>query len=152
MTDIARSLDIREVPIEAGATLELLLSGSDLRIRGTDQDRITLRTRNGRPVDDEVAIETEAGRVRIRDGEGAFRLGPVHLRLRGAAALDIDVPRTVAIMCRTLSGDVTAEGIGGASRWNSASGDVNVAVEAGPVVVDTMAGDAVVRASVFMFQ
>lgn len=148
MTDIARAHDIRDVPIERDGTLELLLSCSDLRIRGTDTDAVIVRTRNGRPVDDEVVIETEPGRVRIRDGEGSFRLGPVHLRLRGATGLDIDVPRTVAIACRTLSGDIVAEGIGGPSRWNSASGDIQVAVDAGPVTIDTMAGNAAVRASV----
>ncbi len=148
MTDIARALDVREIPIEVGGTVEVLLSSSDLRIRGTDADQVVLRTRNGRPIDDEVTIETEPGRVRIRDGEGSFRLGPVHLRLRGVSGLDIDVPRSIAIVCRTLSGDVVAEGIGGASRWNSASGDITVAVDAGPVAIDTMSGDATVRASV----
>jgi len=148
MTDIARALDVREIPIEVGGTVEVLLSSSDLRIRGTDADQVVLRTRNGRPIDDEVTIETEPGRVRIRDGEGSFRLGPVHLRLRGVSGLDIDVPRSIAIVCRTLSGDVVAEGIGGASRWNSASGDIAVAVDAGPVAIDTMSGDATVRASV----
>lgn len=148
MTQTARATDLRVVPIEAGGTVELLLSSADLRIRGRDTSQVVVRTRNGRPVDEEVVIETEPGRVRIRDAEGSFRLGPMHLRLRGAAGLDIDVPRSVAVACRTLSGDVVAEGIGGASRWNSASGDISVVLDAGPIAVDTMSGDAVVSASV----
>jgi hypothetical protein len=147
VTDIARSHGIGEVPLEAGGTVELLLSSSDLRIRGTDIDRVILRTRNGRPVDGELTVETEPGRVRIRDAESSARLGPLHLGRRGGIDLDVDVPRTAVIVCRMLSGDVVADGIGGASRWNSASGDIRIAVDAGPVAIETMSGDAVMQAS-----
>jgi len=148
MTDTARATDIREAPLAPGGSVEILLASSDLRIRGVDGDRVVVRTRGGQPVDDDVRIDATAGRVRIRDAEGGLHLGPIHIRTRGSASLDIDVPRRAAIALRTMSGDVTADGIGGPSRWTTASGDLRVAVSAGPVVMETMSGDAVLEAAV----
>ena len=42
-----------------------------------DGDRVVVRTRDGGPLDDEVRIEAAPGIVRIRDGEGSVRLGPL---------------------------------------------------------------------------
>ena len=69
------------------------------------------------------------------------------MHTRRSPDLDIDLPRTAAISLRTVSGDVEALGIGGASRWASTSGDLRVTVSAGPVQLESMSGDAVVEAS-----
>lgn len=148
MTEIARGIDVRSVPCADGATVELLLSSADIRVRGTDGDQVVVRTRDGRPVDEEVTVEVEPGRIRVRDGDGSIRIGPINLRIRGSSDLDVEVPRRAAIACRTFSGDIHAEGIGGPSRWSSASGDIQVSAQAGPIAIDTAAGDVQVEASV----
>jgi len=148
MTDTARATDTREVLLAPGGTVEILTASADLRVRGVDGDRVVVRTRGGQPIDDELRIDATAGHVRIRDAEGGLHLGPIHIRTRGSAGLDIDVPHLAAIALRTMSGDVTADGIGGASRWTTASGDLRLAVAGGPVVMETMSGDAVLEATV----
>lgn len=138
----------RELPLDPGGSVEIVLAASDLRIRGIDGDRVIVRTRDGESLDERIRIETAPGVVRIRDGEGGFRLGPVQVRTRRSPDLDIDLPRTAVVSLRTTSGDVEAFGIGGASRWASASGDLRVSVSAGPVHLDSMSGDAVLESSV----
>ncbi len=149
MTDtIDTAAAIRELPLEPGGSVEINIVSGGLRVRGVDGDRIVVRSRDGQPLADHVWIDATPGLVRIRDGEGTFRVGPFALRTRRSPDLDIDVPRTATISLRTVSGDVDATGIGGASRWASASGDVRVSTSAGPVQVETMSGDATIEASV----
>lgn len=150
MTDTARPGDAaRELALEPGGLVELLLTANDVRIRAVDGDRVVVRARSGRSLDDDITIETSPGHVRIRDGGTAeFRLGPIRVRSHGTVDLDVDVPRTARVGARTLSGDVDASGIGGESRWSTASGDLRVRVDAGPVSLDSMSGDLLLEASV----
>ena len=148
MTDTMTTTPVsREVPLEPGGSVDIVLAASDLRIRGIDGDRVIIRTRDGGPLDGKVRVEAAPGIVRIRDGEGSIRLGPLVVHTRRSQDLDIDIPRTAAITLRTVSGDVEALGIGGTSRWASTSGDLRVTVSAGPVHLESMSGDAVVEAS-----
>jgi len=147
MTTTGVSPAIRELPLDPEGSVEIALSSSTLRIRGIDGDRVVVRTRGGGPLDDGVMIEAAAGIVRISDGEGGVRLGPFFMRSRRSPDLDIDLPRTAAVSLRTMSGDVDAQGIGGASRWASASGDLRVTVSAGPVRMESMSGDAILEAT-----
>jgi predicted component of type VI protein secretion system len=137
---------VRELALEPGGTVEILVSTADLRVRGVDGNRVIVRSRNGDPLADGLRIEAAPGVVRIRDGDG-IRFGPLQFFGRPSADLDIDVPRGAAISLRTLSGSVVATGLAGASRWATASGDLRIATSAGPVQVETMSGDAVVEAS-----
>lgn len=150
MTDTARPADaVRELALEPGGLVELLLTANDVRIRAADGDRVVVRARSGRGLDDDITIETSPGHVRIRDGGTAeFRLGPIRVRSHGAVDLDVDIPRTARVGARTLSGDVDASGIGGESRWSTASGDLRIRVDAGPVSLDSMSGDLLLEASV----
>jgi hypothetical protein len=148
MTNTASlSPTIREMPLDPGGSVEIVLSSSTLRIRGIEGDRVVVRTRGGGPLDEGVRIEAAAGLVRISDGEGSVRIGPFFMRTRRSPDLDIDLPRTAAVSLRTMSGDVDAQGIGGASRWASASGDLRVTVSAGPVRMESMSGDAILEAT-----
>ncbi len=137
----------RELPLDPGGSVDIVLAASDLRVRGIDGDRVIIRTRDGAPLDDKVRIEAAPGIVRIRDGQGSVRLGPLVVHTRRSPDLDIDLPRTAAISLRTVSGDVEALGVSGASRWASTSGDLRVTVSAGPVQLESMSGDVVVEAS-----
>jgi DUF4097 and DUF4098 domain-containing protein YvlB len=134
---------VRILPLDPGATVEVSLASGDIRVRGTDDDRVVIRTRDGRSLNEAVAIEAAPGRVRIRDAAGDFRLGPIRLSTRRSADLDLDVPRGTVLAVRSLSGDIDAAGIRGASRWTTASGDLRLAIETGPVAIETMSGDAV---------
>lgn len=148
MTDTTRPVSaIREAPLGSGGSVEILLTSNAVRIRGTEGDRVIVRTRGGEDIDEEIRIDGSPGQIRIRDAEAGLRLGPLRWRTRRSADLDIDLPRTAALSLRTLSGDVEAVGIGGPSRWGSASGDLRIAVSAGPVAVESMSGNAVLEAS-----
>ena len=146
MTDTTSvTTTVREVPLAPGGELSINLTSSDVRIKAVDGDAVTVRTRGGEDIDDEVLVESEAGRVTIRDAGRGYRIGPIRLPGHGTAALDIDVPRAARISCRTLSGDVEAHGVGHESRWSTASGDIHLTIEGGSLTVDTMSGDLTVE-------
>jgi hypothetical protein len=108
---------VREIPLGSDGEVELLLTSNELRLRGTDGDRVVVRARDGRALDDDLTIESGNGLVRIRDGGTAeLRIGPLRMRARPSVDLDVDLPRTARVSVRTLSGDVEAQGIGGPSR------------------------------------
>jgi hypothetical protein len=134
----------RILPLGPGATVEVYLVSGNVSVRGTDDARLVIRTRDGRRLDDAVTIEATPGRVRIRDAAGDFRLGPIRLSTRRSADLDLEVPRGTALAVRSLSGDIDAARIRGASRWTTASGDLRLAIETGTVAIETMSGDALV--------
>lgn len=136
------------LPLGPDGEVEILLTASDLRVRGVDGDLVIVRTRGGEPIDREVVLDGSPGRVRIRDAGGEARFGPFRIRSRRTAALDIDLPRRAQVSMRTLSGDVDAAGIAGASRWSTASGDLRLELDGGPVAIDSMSGDVELRASV----
>ena len=144
MTTTTTTESVRVLPLEPASTVEVFLASGSVRVRGTDAAQLVIRTRDGEALDDEVAIDVTAGRVSIRDAEGGLRLGPFRLRPHRTANLDLEVPRGTTLTIRTLSGDLEATGIRGASRWITASGDLRLAVETGPVAIETMSGDAVI--------
>jgi hypothetical protein len=150
MTDTTRtSPSIRELPLAPGGRVEILLTANELRLQGTDADQVVVRTRGGRAIDDAVTIEAAPDLVRVRDGAGdALRIGPLSISSRHPEDLDIDVPRTAQVKVRTLSGDVEATRIGGESRWATASGELHLRVDAGPVSIETLSGDVTLDSSV----
>ena len=135
---------IRELPLAPGGAVEITLTSNELRLRGADAPRVVVRTRGGEAVDDHVAIEQTTDGIRIRDAGADFQLGPLRVSTRRTADLDIEVPRTARVNVRTLSGDVDAAGIEGASQWASASGDLRLRIEGGAVAAESMSGDITV--------
>ena len=133
---------VRILPLDPGSSVEVFLATGAVRVHGTDDARLTVRSRDGRAMDEAVEVEASPGRVRIRDAAGEFRLGPIRLPSRRSADLDLEVPRGTTLTVRSLSGDLDATGIRGASRWTTASGDIRLVVETGPVSIETMSGDA----------
>lgn len=142
-TTAPTTASVRALPLEPGATVEVFLTSSNIRVHGTDAGQLVIRSRDGEALDAEIAVDAEPGRVRIRDVEGGLRLGPIRLRSRRAADIDLEVPRGTIMAVRTLSGDLDAVGIRGASRWTTASGDLRLVIETGPVAIETMSGDAI---------
>src|SRR4051812_22180469 len=137
----------REVALPPGATVDIYLTSSNLRLRGVDGDRIVVRALDGERLDDEITIDAAADVVRVRDAQSTWKLGPFNVTSRRSRDLAIDLPRMAGVVVRTLSGDVEAAAICGDSRWASASGDLRVSVEGGRVQLETMSGDAVLEAS-----
>ena len=116
-----------------------------VRLRGTDDDRVIVRARDGgaRRRDPDRRVPASSGSAT----GGQLEARPAPALDPPFADLDIDLPRTAAVALRTLSGDVEATGIAGDSRWASASGDIRLSVEAGRVQLETMSGDAVLEAT-----
>ena len=140
---------VRELPLDATGLVEIQMTSSGLRIRGTEYDKVVIRTRNGEPLEGEVEIDAAQDRVVIRDGSaGELRFGPFRVRAHSSADLDLDVPRSARLIIRTLSGDIDGTGIRGESRWSTASGDVRLKVEGGPVSADSMSGDLGIESDV----
>jgi len=150
MTDARSTADptVRELPIAAGGELDLRLGANRLRIRITDGDRVVLRGHTDHDLERDVEITTGTGWIRVTDGpQGSVRVGPITVRSGGRAPdLDVEVPRGVRISGRTLSGDIEAVGVVGPTRWQSASGDVRIGADGGPILVETLSGDATVEA------
>ena len=137
----------REVQLAAGASVEILLTSANVSVRGVDGDRVTVRTRGGEDIDDQVVVEATPLKVKVSDDHVGAQFGSLRLRTRGPADLDIDVPKTARVNLRSMSGDVEAFDIGGESHWASASGDLRVELDAGPVSLELMSGDIKLEAS-----
>jgi hypothetical protein len=150
MTDTTSSgSPVREAPLGPDGEVEIFLTSNELRLRGTDEDRVVVRARDGSDLEREVSLEAGPSAVRIRDAHSTrLRIGPLVVHTGRAPDLDIDVPRTARLSVRTLSGDVVALGVGGASRWATASGDLRIQADAGPLSVESMSGDVTIDASV----
>jgi hypothetical protein len=150
MTDTRNTFDpsVRELPLPSGGELELRLGSGNLRVRIVDGDRVVLRGHTDHDLERELEIETGEGWIRVTDGPaGSFRIGPLTVRGNGHGIdLDVDVPRNVRISGRTLSGDIQAYGVSLESRWQSASGDIHIGAEGGPITIETMSGSALVDA------
>ena len=147
MTDTVRhSPSIRALPLAPGGELVVNLTANDVRIHGTDAQAVTVRTRGGEDIDDELVIEADGERVVVRNSERGFRLGRALLMSRGPADLDIEVPRAARLTFKTLSGDVEADGIDHDSRWSTASGELRIRGAGGTLAADSMSGDVTVEA------
>ena len=138
----------RELPLEPGGEVELLLTSSSVLLRGVDRDVVTVRSLDGEDVEDALTIERLPGkvRIRVRDNAPGFRIGPLRVGTGGPPDLEIEVPRLAAIALRTVSGDVEATGVAGASRWTTTSGDLRLRVDGGSVTANSMSGDVDVEA------
>ncbi len=145
-TSAANAGTSRELSLEPGTSVDILLTSGSLVLRGTADDRVIVRALDGDALDDDVRVDLEAGVLRIRDAASAWKVGPFSISTRRSRDLAIDVPRTAPVALRTLSGDVVASGVAADSRWATASGDLRVSVEGGQVHLETMSGDATLDA------
>ena len=96
----------REVQLAADGHVEILLTSANVSVRGVDGDRVSVRTRGGEDIDEEVVVEATPLKVKIRDNPAGAQFGSLRLRKHGPADLDIDVPRTARVNLRSMSGDV----------------------------------------------
>ena len=137
----------RELAMEPHDEVEILVTSSSVVLRGVDRDVFRVQGLGGEDVADDFEIERLAGKVRLREITTGFKIGSLRIRTGHAPDLEIEVPRAAALSFRSLSGDVEAKGTAGESRWATASGDIRVQVDGGPVAVESMSGDVEVVAT-----
>ena len=150
MTETAQAYHpaVRVIPLEAGGEVEFRLSSHELRMRAVDGDKVVIRSRGDDDLERHLEIQSGPGFVRVLDGPaGSWRIGPITMRSGHTPDLEVEIPRNVRVAVRTISGDITAVGIGGSSRWMTASGDVRLGLNAGPVTVEAVSGDVRIEAS-----
>ncbi len=131
----------RTFDLGPGGEVEITLPGNDVRVQGVNGERVTVRALGNLAIDEELAIEHTPGKLRIVSGDHGYRLGPIRMWTHAPSALEIEVPRDARLALRTISGDVSARGIAGGSRWASASGDLRLDLAGGPVSAESMSGD-----------
>jgi len=92
MTDTtANPASSRELPLEPGTSVDIVLTSGSVRLRGIDDDRLLVRARDGSVLDDHVRIDASPGVVRIRDGEGSYKVGRFQISTHRSPDLDIDL-------------------------------------------------------------
>src|SRR5262245_40516182 len=137
---------VRELPFVRDGEVHVMLSAGELRIRGTDEELVRIRSTDGRPVDEVVKVSTGDAAVDIRAlDEPAVRIGPLTIGGRSSAELQIDVPRSTRIVARTASSDIFADGLAADSRWAAASGDLQITSQGGEIRFESMSGDVTIE-------
>ncbi|MGZ9276604.1 MAG: DUF4097 family beta strand repeat-containing protein [Candidatus Limnocylindrales bacterium] len=121
-----------EHPIGPDGFVVIRLRSGDVRLQGTDGDRVIVRSRGGRSLRD-LAIET---------GDGSLSIGAES----HSADLDLDVPAGVSIVVEAASADLSARGLGGDQRYRTSSGDVILSDVGGTIAVEAVSGDVEVTA------
>lgn len=121
-----------EHPIGPDGFVVIRLRSGNVRLHGTDGDRVIVRSRGGRSLAD-LAIET---------GDGSLSIGAES----HSADLDLDVPAGVSIVVEAASADLSARGLGGDQRYRTSSGDVILSDVGGTIAVEAVSGDVEVTA------
>ena len=150
-----------EHPIGADGRVVLKVTTADVRVRGTDEERATMRATFQIAASSEAEADAvfERGRMRVAAGSGALAieesngssLGGVIGRLltgRGSVEVDVEleIPRAARLVIESVSGDITAEGLRGEQRINTTSGDLYLDDGGGTLRIETVSGDTVIRA------
>lgn len=139
---------VREFPLDPHGEVSVMLIAGSARLAGHDAPLVRVATRDGEALDDAITIETDADGITITPREAGIRLGPLMIGRGRSVDLDVTVPRLAAVTVRTTSGDVTAHGLAGPTRWTTVSGDLSLDLDGGPVTIGTASGDADIRAGV----
>ena len=118
--------------------LAIRLAAAELRLTGTDGDRVVVRTPRGAALPERVVIETVDGGLTVREKELrglTFSLG------RKVVQLEIEVPATAEIAIDTASGWLDGQGLRGEQRYRTASGETRLLAGAGRIEFNTVSGD-----------
>ena len=98
MTDtMTTSPASREVPLEPGGSVDIVLAASHLRLRGIDGNRVIVRSRDGDPLEGRVRIEAAAAL-----GDGGFREALRPLLEKKASDASPEVRQAAASALRKL--------------------------------------------------
>lgn len=122
--------------------LAIHLAAAEIRLSGTDGDRVTVRTPNGRPLPDRIVVKTADDGVTIRETEPG---GLVFAIGRRVVQLEIEVPVRAEIAIETTSGWLDAIGLTGEQRYRTISSDTRLREAAGQIQLNTVSGDATIE-------
>lgn len=125
--------------ISAAGRLTIRLAAAELRLAGTDGDRVVVRTPTGTSLPDRVIIETTDDALTIREKESlglTFGIG------RKVVQLEIELPATAEVRVETISGWLDVQGLTGEQRYRTTSGETRLRAAAGEIELNTVSGDA----------
>jgi hypothetical protein len=142
MTTIPDEQLIVDHPVGPQGRLAVRLASAQLRLVGSDTDRITVRSLDGRSLGGRISIGTADGEVTIGEKD---LLGIVLATGPRTVRLEITVPVEAGVTLEIASGDLEAAGLRGDQHYRTASGDLALTDVAGRVEVTTVSGDATVE-------
>lgn len=123
--------------IGSRGTLTIRVAAAEIRLAGTDGDRVAVRTPDGRTLSDRVVIETTDDGISIREKSG-ISFGRGHRTVQ----LEIEVPAEAAISVETASGWIDGQGLRGEQqRYRTVSGEIGLRAGAGRIDVGSVSGD-----------
>lgn len=133
----------RTFAVGDGATLDIANVAGDVRIAAGAGDAIVVEAvrrsrgdrRDGAP---RIEMRQVGNRVEVRTRGSASR------RSTGAVDYTVSVPRTAAVLARSVSGAVSLTGVDGEARLESVSGRVE-ALRANVALAKSVSGDVTVR-------
>jgi DUF4097 and DUF4098 domain-containing protein YvlB len=121
-----------EHPLGAEGLLSIRLRNGDVRIRGLDSDRVTIRDVNGHDLSGMFAVVLGEGNVSLRSTRDSGGSSP---------DLEIDLPRRATLVVETTSGDIEVDGLVGDQRYRTASGEVQLRAVTNRIAVEAVSGD-----------
>jgi hypothetical protein len=146
MNDTMGSTAALEHRIGESGRFSLRTASGSIAIRGTDGDVARVRDLTGRPLGERFSIDAGTGHLAL---ELRTRLG-FSIQLGGKSTedeLEIELPRSAALVVETASADVEAIGLAGPKRFKSASGDLRLVDVVGELDANAVSGNVTVSAS-----
>lgn len=127
--------------IGATGQLTIRVAAAQVRLAATDGDRVIVRTPDGVPLPDRIALETtdDGLTIRERDLHGlTFSIGRRHVQL------EVEVPARAEVLVDIASGWLDVLGVRGAQRYRLVSAETRLADVAGRIELNTVSGDATI--------
>jgi len=152
MTAATAEPAVREIPLAAQGSVRVALASGSVRIRGTDEAVVRIRSLDGEPVDPLLDLREAPRSIAIGAHGGgdhlvSLILGGFRLGTSGSRDLELEVPRRASVHVRTASADVEASELAGTTAWTTASGDLRLSLMSERVSLQTVSGDAEVIAA-----
>lgn len=118
--------------------LTIRLASAELRLRAGDDDRVIVRTADGKAFPDRLVIEPVDGGLSIQEKDAfglSFGIG------RRTVELDVQLPAAAELGIDIASGRIETDGLRGEQRLKTASGDVRLQRASGTIELAAVSGD-----------
>jgi hypothetical protein len=112
----------------------------DIHLGPSSDDQVHVRAADGRPLPDDLKVETAIDSVSIRQ-VGRFLGVSLSFGESRTVALDVELPPLAETIVQTASGAVSATGLQGDQNYRTASGDIRLERVGGRVAAETVSGD-----------
>jgi hypothetical protein len=121
--------------------MTIRLASAELWLRGGVDDRVIVRTLDGKPFPDSLVFEPVDGGLTMREKDV---FGPTFGLDRRTVQLDIQLPAGAELEINTASGWIETDGLGGEQRFKTASGEVRLRRASGAIELAAVSGDATI--------